>query len=350
MQTPPKPAIMLDLAFHARVLADHPYLESSRAALGSHELEAHVLDDGVLKTLRVHMDGALIYQSGDAMPAAEWFKVCREGGYRPRFDWDRDPVTILFHGVLPAMAEGWTEFALPYDADGYPEGVASLKTLQEAHAAFVARLLQAAPEGAAAQVAELFAHLPLRALVLHDRPEERVDYLGNALDEAYVGLDLILANTPEHAVRLGKVSLSSTGGMRWSPWLPGGRWTNGGREFVAEETAADFLLASGLGLTPVEGFGQAFDGVIQAYAAFMDGPVDRYLAVFPAAIPWHHDPGNQYLHRSVSKAEQVGEHLVLTFENGLKAMVPRPDYLTVQPGADPRGETAPEPPAAHVLE
>ena len=90
-----KITLMLDLPFKARVTQDHPSLESSRASLGGHELEAYVLDDGDRKTLRVLLDGAIIFKSGDVMPAVDWFNVCREGGYRPRFDWDRDPVTLL---------------------------------------------------------------------------------------------------------------------------------------------------------------------------------------------------------------------------------------------------------------
>lgn len=322
-----KVSFMLNLPFKPRVMQDNPYLESSRASLGGHELEAYVLDDGDSKTLRVLLDAVLIYKSGDVMPGAEWFNLCREGGYRPRFDWDRDPVMILFQGVLPAMAKKWTEFPLPYEDGSSPDGVVSLATLQEAHAAFIARLDAASAKGATAQIAEMFAGLPLRAVVLHDRPEQRVDYLGNALDEAYVGIDLIFGHEPETAVRLGKVSLASTGGMRWSPWLAGGHWANEGKEFIAEEKAADFLRASGRSMDPMPGFEEAFDILIENYATFMDETVERYLAVYPAAIPWHHDLQNQYEQRSVIRTEQVGRGLLLTFDNGLRAMVPTPDYL-----------------------
>ena len=325
-----KMPLMLDLPFKLQVMQDHPYMESSRASLGKHDLEVYVLDDGESKTLRVLLDAVLIYKSGDIMPSAEWFNVCREGGYRSRFDWDRDPVMILFHGVLPAMAEKWTEFPLPYEKDGFPDGVVSLVSLQEVHAAFVDRLCAISASGATAQVTEMFARLPLRAVVLHDRPEQRVDYLGNALDEAYVGIDLILGNKYDAPVRLGKVSLASTGGMRWSPWLAGGHWANDGREFVAGENITDFLRASGLLMEPLEGFEAAFGILIENYAVYMDEVVERYLAVYPAAIPWHHDLKNQYELRSVVKTEQVGKGLVLTFDNGLRALVPSPDYLTAR--------------------
>ncbi len=340
---------MLDLPFQVQVMQDHPYLESSRATLGRHELKAYVLDNGDQKTLRVLLDGTLIYKSGDVMPSVDWFSLCREGGYRPRFDWDCDPVTILFQGVLPAMAEKWTEFPLPYKEDGFPEGVDSLATLQQVHAAFVARLNEASARGAEAQIAKMFARLPLRAVVLHDHPEQRVDYLGNALDEAYVGIDLILGNKPDAPVRLGKVSLSSTGGMRWSPWLTGGCWANEGREFVAGETVTDFLRASGLQVEPMTGFEQAFDILIDNYAAFMNEVVERYLSVYPATIPWHHDLENQYELRSVVKTEQAGQGLVLTFDNGLKAFVPSPDYLTVAP-KPPQTKATPDLEGAHILE
>lgn len=341
---------MLDLTFRPHVMEDHPYLESSRASLGRHELEAYVLDDGERKTLRVLLDGKLTYESGDGMPSAEWFDVCREGGYRSRFDWDQDPVTILFHGILPAMAEKWTEFPLPYEEDAFPEGVDSLATLQEFHKAFIARLAEANATGAAEQVAEMFMQLPLRAVVLHDRPEQRVDYLGNTLDEAYVGIELVLGNKPDCPVHLGKVSLSSTGGMRWSPWLTGGHWANDGREFVARENVTDYLRASGLRIEPQEGFEAAFDTLINGYASFMDDAVERYVAIYPAAIPWHHDLGNQYLQHWVVRTEQAGKGLVLTFDNGLRALVPSPGYLTATPVVPEKADAAVDLGGSRVLE
>ena len=346
MEPPRKSTLMLDLPFHSQVMEDHPYLEYSRASLGDHELEAYALDDGDEKTLRVMLDGTLIYKSGEAMPTAEWFSLCEEGGYRARFDWDRDPVTILFQDVLSAMAEKWTEFPLPCGEDGFPECVVSLATLQDGHAAFISHLGEVYAKGPEGQVAQMFTHLPLRAVVLHDRPEQRVDYLGNALDEAYVGIDLILGNDPEIPARLGKVSLSSTGGMRWSPWLPGGRWANEGREFVASEKGSDFLRASGLSMQPMEGFEDAFGTLIKSYAAFMEESVARYLSVYPAAIPWHHDLRNQYLHHSVAKAEQECGDLILTFDNGLKALVLNPNELTVATDTSKQPETL----RTHVLE
>ena len=350
MEPESKIQLLLDLPFKPRVMEDHPYLESSRASLGSHDLEAYVLDDGEQKTLRVLLDGMLVYKSGDAMPAAEWFQVCREGGYRPRFDWDRDPVTILFRSVLPAMAEKWTEFPLPYEEDGFPEGVSSLATLQKAHADFMARLTGDSASGAAGQIARMFARLPLRAVVIHDRPEQRVDYLGNALDEPYVGIDLILGNKSNAPVRLGKVSFSPTGGMRWSPWLTGGRWANDGREFIAGENVTDFLRASGLRMEPMEGFEAAFEILIEHYAAFMDEAVERYLEVYPAAISWHHDLVNQYEKHSVIAARQAGKGLVLTFDHGLKAFVPSPDYFTTTSDASEKPDAALDSVGAHILE
>ena len=150
-------SLSLNLPFRSRVLENHPYLESSRAYLGDHELEAHVLDDGGQKILRVHLDRALIYEAGDAMPGPAWFDLCREGGYRPGINWDRDPITILFREVLPAMAESWTEFGLPYEENGFPEGVISLVTLQETHDAFRSRLPETIESSAASQSAAMFA-------------------------------------------------------------------------------------------------------------------------------------------------------------------------------------------------
>ena len=288
--------LMLDLPFRTRAVKGHPYLEYARASLGSHWLEACTVEEVGRNTLRILVDGTLIYGSGDAMPTAAWFDLCREGGYRPRFDWDRDPVTILFHGVLPAMAKKWTSFPLPYRDDGFPDGVVGLPSLQEAHAAFTRRASDAhsSPNATqAAQVAEMLASLPLRAVVLHDRPEQRVDYLGNAIDEAYVGIDLILGNKLATPARLTKVSLPSPGGLHWSPWLAGGRWDNVGGTFLAKGKAADFLKASGLLVEPLAGFDEAFDTQIKHYSAFMDEALAGYLANHPAAIAWHPSLGIQ---------------------------------------------------------
>jgi hypothetical protein len=341
---------MLDLPFQVQVTEDHPYLESSRASLGKHEMEVYVLDDGDRKTLRVLLDGSPIYTAGDAMPAAAWFKLCDEGGYSPLLDWDQDPVTILFHAVLPEMAEKWTEFPLPYGERGFPKGVVSLATLQDLHLAFVARLADGLSGPAASQAAGVLARLPLRAVVLHDRTEQRVDYLGNALDEAYIGIDLVLGSERGKETRIGKVSLSSTGGMRWSPWLLGGRWANNGREFAAGQTAWDFLRASGLQEEPQEGFESAFGLLIQDYAKAMDEAVERYRAAYPAAIPWHHDLANQYLHHSVVEATALGHGLTLTFDNGLKAVVENPAYLTATSVPQEGQEAVLDPAAVQAVE
>jgi hypothetical protein len=290
-----KTLLMLDLPFQPQTMEAHSYLECSRATLGGHELEANLMESGGQKILRVVLDGALIYTSGDTMPSVEWFDLCREGGYSPRFDWDRDPVTILFRGVLPAMIGNWTEPALLFKQDGLPEGVESLATLQKAHLAFTSRDGEVSERGAAAQIAKMFARLPLRAVALHDRPEQRACYLGNALDESYIGIDLIFGSRLDFPVRLGKVSLFSMGNMRWSPWRTGGRWANNGREFIAEQNVSDFLRASGLLVEPMVGFEEAFDTFIQNYAAFMNEFVERYLTVYPASIPWNHGRGSHYL-------------------------------------------------------
>lgn len=318
----------LRLPFRLGVVRDHPYLQASSASLGGHKLEAHVLDDGGKKLFRVHLDESLIYEDGDIMPAPDWFQLCREGGYRPRIHWDKDPVTILFREVLPAMTTSWTGIELPYEEGGFPEGVVSLVTLQDAHEAFRSRLPDTPNGSAASHVAAMFARVRLRAVVLHDRPEQRVDYLGNSLDESYLGIDLMFGGSRGTAARLSKVSLASTGGMRWSPWLPGGHWANDGREFGATQGASDFMRASGVVMEINADFNEAFNDLVTAYAAAMDPVVESYRAAYPVGIPWNHDLFNQYLNHPVVKAEMSGDDLMLTFDNGLKALAAWSGRLT----------------------
>jgi len=81
----------------------------------------------------------------------------------------------------------------------------------------------------------------------------------------------------------------------------------------------------------------------------MDEAVEGYRTAYPAAIPWHHDLGNQYLHHSVVKAVENGDGLILIFDNGLKAMVTSPAYLTTINASQGQGNPR-DPVAAHLPE
>jgi hypothetical protein len=110
------------------------------------------------------------------------------------------------------------------------------------------------------------------------------------------------------------------------------------------------LRASGLRMEPLEGFEGAFETLIEHYAAFMDESVERYLEVYPAAISWHHDLVNQYEKHSVIAARQAGKGLILTFDHGLKAFVPSPDYVTTTSDASEKPDAALDSVGAHILE
>jgi hypothetical protein len=339
-----KNAFTLSLPFHRQAVAAHPYLELARATLGAHQLEARIQDEGSQKTLHVDLDGHPIYTWGDAMPGPAWFDLCQEGGYRPRFHWDRDPMTILFREVLPSMAASWTEFGLPYSGTGFPEGVIHLVALQRAHEAFRFRMLDKSSSQSDAQVAAMFARIPLRAIVLHDRPAQRLEELGSAADEGYLGIDLIFGGSHRAAARLTKVSLSNIRSDRWSPWFPGGHWVNGGREFVSTQGITDFLRASGAERNLVAGFGMAFGSLLKEYAATMNPYVDSYCAMYPKPIPW--GSGIPSAASAVAKGPQSNEQARSLDRGGLMASPTNQDANRVARNLARRPDLA----QAHILE
>lgn len=303
---------------------DHPYLETALATLGNHELaltySAAREQDPELK---VFLDGRLVFELGMVSPERAWFELCRELGYDPRLHWDWDPALILFRQVLPAMAREWHEHTLPHNHLGVPEGVICLATLQEAFEARVHLLRKRADQhGDAAEqsVAECFERLPLRAAIFQDDPQRRVDFVGNAVDDPYMGVFLYLGERRETAALISRATLQATGGMKWSPWLPGGDWVNGGREFVMTQGPASFLRAAGLTDRRPEGFFEAFRKGLAFLCQGLEPMVEAYREGYPAGIPWHRDPRTRYLNRMIVDV-RMGDQPVLILDDGSEVKV-----------------------------
>lgn len=303
---------------------DHPYLETALATLGRHELaltfSAAREQDPELK---LFLDGRLIFEIGMSSPDRPWFELCRELGYDPHLHWDWDPALILFRQVMPAMARDWHEHALPYNQLGIPDGVICLATLQEAFEARVQllrRRVEQHPEAAHQTVADCFTRLPLRAVIFHDDPQRRVDFVGNTVDEPYMGVFLYLGERRETAALISRATLHATGGMKWSPWLPGGDWVNGGREFVMTQGPASFLRAADLPDHRPEGFFEAFRKDLAFLCQGLEPLVEAYREAYPAGIPWHRDPRTRYLNRMIVDV-RMGEHPVLILDDGSEVTV-----------------------------
>ncbi len=303
---------------------DHPYLETALATLGQHELaltySAARREDPELK---LFLDGRRVFELGMASPERAWFEVCRELGYDPHLHWDWDPTLILFRQVMPAMAREWHEHGLPFNQLGVPDGVICLATLQEAFEARVQLLRKRVgqhPNEAHQAVVACFERLPLRAVIFHDDPQRRVDFVGNAVDEPYMGVFLHLGDRRETAALISRATLQATGGMKWSPWLPGGDWVNGGREFVMTQGPASFLRAAGLPDQRPEGFFEAFKRDMAFLCQGLEPLVEAYREGYPAGIPWHRDPRTRYLNRMIVDV-RMGDHPVLVLDDGSEVPV-----------------------------
>jgi len=296
--------------------ADEPYLQSARGRIGAHELALHhapETPDG----LRVFLDGELVFEQGQATPGVAWYQLCRDLGYQPEDHWDLDPALILFHQALPALVRDWREHALPYDDLGLPEGVVCLATVAAAWEGAVAGLDRSDP--GAQLAAACFQALPLRAVVFHDDPAPREDYVGTGVDEPLVGIFMQFGGSRESCVTLAKATVNGTGGLRWSPWEPGGDWAAEGREWAATQGPADFLAAAGLGEAPA-GFAEAFQAALSALAGQMDPVVDGYRRAYPARIPWHRDTRTRFLNRMIVEVRS-GARLMLVLDDGSEVEV-----------------------------
>jgi len=176
-------------------------------------------------------------------PDTSWYRFCQELGYHAEDHWDLDPALILFHQVLPALARGWREGGLPCNGLGIPDGVICLATAREAWTAAVATLQRdsgADPDDRAGNLlGACFSALPLRAVVFQDDPGRREDHVGTTVDDPLLGIFLHLGRSRKRMATLAKAAINATGGLRWSPWEPGGTWEAEGREFTPN------LLGSG---------------------------------------------------------------------------------------------------------
>lgn len=303
---------------------DQPYLETALGTLGTHELAVHLApaspDQKLSGEFRIFMDGEEIFELGDSTPGRAWFQACRELGFQPEEHWDWDPALILFQQVIPALARNWHEVALPYGDAGVPEGVLCLGTLRRVWHERV-RLLAAGKHGGPERlVSNLFQRLPLRAVILHDDPERRVDFVGNPLDAPYLGEFLHFGVNREHAVAVSRVTLQGTGGMRWSPWLPGGAWKEEGREFKATQGPTHFLKAAGLDFAPPEGFTALFKQTLERLCAHLEPFVEAYRESYPVGLPWHRDPRSRYLERTIVDV-RLGRETVLVLDDGSEVVV-----------------------------
>jgi hypothetical protein len=170
-------------------------------------------------------------------------------------------------------------------------------------------------------MALVFGKLPLRAVILHDDPESRLDFVGNPLDAPYMGEFLYLGEQRDQAVVLSRMTFSGTGGMRWSPWLPGGEWSEQGREFAATQGAKDFLRAAGLPQVMPEGFENAFKRTAENLGRFMEPLVEAYLETCATGIPWHRDPKNRYVNHMVVQVRMEEGQTILVLDDGSELLV-----------------------------
>jgi len=294
---------------------DVPYLGTALGRLGGHELMVHCASEP--PDLRVFLDGRLVYEVGMPTPGGAWFKACRELGYHPEAHWDLDPALILFRQVLPVLAEGWRENRLPFEGNGVPEDVVCLASVQaawEAGVEAVGERMQGVPGGQL--VADCFDGLPLRAVVLHDDPARREDFVGTGVDEPLMGIFLHLGGSRSRRVTLAKASVVGTGGLRWCPWELGGDWTEDGREFHATLRPEAFLWAAGLSREAPPGFAAAFLDGLKVVLGMVEPVVEAYRATFPTGVVWHRDPLARYLNHMIVDVRMADGRALLILDDG----------------------------------
>jgi hypothetical protein len=300
---------------------DHPYLETALATLGRHEIALNY-SPSPKDELRVFLDGERIFELGDAAPGEAWFRLCQELGFDAEAHWDLDPALILFQQVLPRMARGWHEAPLPYGENEAPEGVISLAKLKGVWSDALDALRQRTHGDPLADLAiSCFERLPLRAVVFHDDHRKRTDYMGNGLDEPFLGVFLRLGASPARRVTVAKATLMGAGGLKWSPWRSGGDWREDGRDFLATRGPEFFLRASGLGEHPPTGFRDAFDHALAFLTRALDPVVEAYRNAYPAPIPWHRDAQARFLNHSIVQSRIEGGQTVLTLDDGTELVV-----------------------------
>jgi hypothetical protein len=299
---------------------DEPYLSTAMGTLGDHEILLQYASEP--KDFRVFLDGTSIYEIGLPTAGEAWFKVCRELGYEPEVHWDLDPVRILFQQVVPALARGWRENPLPFEGSGVPDGVVCLGIVQAAWEAGVDGLFDHLKgTEAGRQAARCFAGLPLRAIVFHDDPSHREDFVGTGVDEPLLGVYLHLGASRSRTVTLAKATLVGTGGLRWSPWELGGEWAEGGREFRATLRPEAFLWAAGLGRIGPRGFDAAFQEALKNLMAQMNPVVDAYRRTYPAGVTWHRDPYARYLNHMIVDVRLENGQAYLVLDDGTEVGV-----------------------------
>ena len=294
---------------------DDPYLMTAQGTLGAHDLVLHFAPDtGQGAEFRVFLDGGEVFDLGGQTPGEPWFRLCRELGYDPEAHWDLDPALILFRQVIPELARDWREQPLPYGPSGVPEGVVCLASVQEVWNRAVARL----PEQKEGErlVAACLRALPLRAVVFHDHPGHREDFVGTGVDDPLLGVYVHLGRSPAERVILSKATLNGTGGLRWSPWQAGGEWREEGRERTGTLGPEAFLQAAGLRSAPPEGFREAFGLALTALIGDLDEAVEACRQAFPAPIIWHRDPYTRYLNHMIVALRVKGGRAHLVLDDG----------------------------------
>lgn len=283
----------------------HPYLETTLATLGRHELGLHRrrTHDGF--NWEIFLDGRSIFLPGAAVPDRAWFDLCRELGYDPARHWDWDPALILFHQVVPALAVDWHE-SMALDADGLPAGVLSLAGLRQTFAEAVASLRREPQNPVSAKVAETFEWLPLRAVVFHDDAQMPLDFDGTG---PCGKVSLWLGIHREQPVVLEGQSPAGPESRRWACEHPVGR-----------PTAEAFLLAAGLDPEPPKGFDAALQVALGRLRHWMEEPLDAYRRTYPLGISWHHGRRERLLGRTIVDVK-AGDVPVLILDDGTEVAI-----------------------------
>jgi len=273
----------------------------------------------------VFLDGVAVFELGMVMPAVGWFRLCRDQGYNPEAHWDLDPAMILFRQVVPALAGEWREHPLPFNEAGLPPGVVCLATVREAWEQGVAALGERLRGHAVGErVAACLKRLPLRAVVFHDDPGRRRDFVGTGMDDPLLGVYLHLGASRATRVTVSKATLNATGGLRWSPWQAGGEWREDGREYHGTLGAEAFLEAAGwTGVALPVGFAETFMVCLDELTRSLDPVVEAYRQTYPAGIPWHRDPLTRYMHRMIVDARHEKGRILLVLDDGTEVVVGR---------------------------